>query len=169
MFWKFCRWNVLPVVFVATLACNRPFSSTEVQESRMEATRNREQAHFTYMADNAIAQDMSIADIHFVGHTVELSGVGVNRLDRMAQFLNTYGGTVRYETFRVEDELIKQRLDHVREYLAMINCDMSRVEVATGISGGRGMPAYTAIEIDDRGTKAAAGAGDQITEVMGGS
>jgi len=167
MFGKFCRLILLSAAFVATVACNRPLTTTDVQVDRMEESRNRRQAHFTYMADNAIAQDMSVADIHFVGHTSELSGVGVNRLDRMAPFLNTYGGTVRYETFLGDGELVDQRLEHVREYLTTIDCDMSRVEVTTMISGGRGMPASTAIEIDERESSAQT-ATDVSTELLGG-
>ena len=153
MFGKLYRLSLLSVVLVAGAACNQPLTTTGVQETRMEEARSRPQAHFTHMVDNAIAQDMSIADFHFVVHTSELSGAGVNRLDRMAPFLSTYGGTVRYETFITNEELIKQRLEHVREYLAMIDCDMSRVDVTTMISGGRGMPARKAIENEERGTQ----------------
>ena len=167
MFGKFCRFSLLSAACVATAACDRPLTTTDIQVDRMEESRNRRQAHFTYMADNAIAQDMSVADIHFVGHTSELSGVGVNRLDRMAPFLNTYGGTVRYETFMGDGELIHQRLDHVREYLTTIDCDMSRVEVTTMISGGRGMPASTAIEIDERESSAQTAADISTSEFLG--
>jgi len=107
---------------------------------------------FTYMADNAILHDMSIADIHFIPHTTELSGTGVIRLARFAKLLNAYGGTVRYETFETDEDLIRQRLDHVREFIASLDCDMERVQFAAMISGGRGMRAEEAIRVLEKGT-----------------
>ena len=150
MFRKSCRLILVPAAFVAGTACNQPLTSTDIHEASMDEASARPRAHFSYMVDNAIAHDMSIADFHFVGHTSELSGTGTARLDRMASFLNTYGGTVRYETFLSDEELIRQRLGHVREYIALVGCDMERVEVTTMLSGGRGMTAKRAIEIDDR-------------------
>jgi hypothetical protein len=102
---------------------------------------------------------MSVADIHFVGHSNEISGVGQVRLDRMARQLNTYGGLVRYETDGTDQELIKQRIDHVREYLTLVGVDMNRVEVKPMISGGRGMPGPEALEHYKRGTAAPTGTG----------
>jgi len=107
-------------------------------------------AHLTYMVDNALLHDMSIAEIHFVPHTRELSGTGIARLDRMAMMLDTYGGTVRYETDVTDEAFVQKRLDHVHEYLATTGCDMSRVEVKAMMSGGRGMSAVKALAAEAR-------------------
>ncbi len=101
------------------------------------------------MVDNAILHDMSIADIHFIPHSKELSGTGVARLDRMAPLLDTYGGMVRYETVLIDEEMVASRLDQVREYLDLTGCDMSRVELKVMLSGGRGMPASDAIQAEE--------------------
>jgi hypothetical protein len=106
----------------------------------------------TDMSDNAILHDMSVADIHFIPHTSELSGVGVARLNRMAKLLSTYGGTVRYETRLTDEKLIDPRLEHVQEYLALAGCDMDRVSVVAMRSGGRGMPGDEAVEKFEKGT-----------------
>ena len=84
---------------------------------------------------------MSIAEIHFVPHTRELSGTGIARLDRMAMMLDTYGGTVRYETDVTDEAFVQKRLDHVHEYLATTGCDMSRVEVKAMISAEKPLEA----------------------------
>jgi len=131
---------------VAGSACHRKTSMT------MEDMRTSPRPHFTHMVDNAILHDMSIADIHFVPHTSEISGTGVARLDRMARLLDAYGGTVRYETYLKDDAVIKERLEHVREYLAMEGCNMDRVRVELMVSGGRGVPAERAIGQYQRGT-----------------
>lgn len=158
------------LVFVASLAmvntacnecsdCKSFKTATDQQMDQMAKTLEEPREHFTNMVDNAILQDMSIADVHFVGHTAELSGTGAARLNRMATLLDTYGGVVRYETFNTNDEMVRHRLEHVREYLALTGCDMGRVEIKAMMSGGRGMTATKAIQVDLKGTAAAAPGG----------
>jgi len=143
-----CLFALAAISFGA--ACNKPLTTTQLQEERMQESRERPRPHMDDMADNAMARDMSVADFHFVGHTAELSGTGTVRLDRMAQFLDTYGGMVRYETVQTDEGLINQRLEHVREYLALTGCDMERVEIKAMMSGGRGTPAVKAIESEEK-------------------
>ncbi len=146
MFGKQHRLCLSLVLLVAACADNRLQTTTEVQNMRMDETLASSRPQLVYMVDNAILHDMSIADIHFVPHTDELSGTGVARLDRLAVLLDSYGGTVRYDTGLHDDDLIEQRIEHVREYLAMTGCDTDRFTVAAQLSGGRGMPATDAIE-----------------------
>ena len=146
----------IPVVFVFTnAACHGPdhdHTARQLHESHMDQSKAMYGRHMDDMVDNAILQDMSLADIHFVAHSSEISGTGVDRLNRMAHLLNTYGGTVHYQTDLSDADLVNKRLAHVKEYLTVAGCDMDRVQVKTGLSGGRGMPARKAIEIDAKGT-----------------
>jgi len=132
--------------------CKKFKTTTDLQVEKIDKTMEEPREHFTNMADNAMLHDMSVADIHFVAHTAELSGTGAARLNRMATLLDTYGGTVRYETFTTDEAFVKQRLDHVHEYLALTGCDMGRVQVKAMISGGRGMAASKAIIVESKGT-----------------
>jgi len=145
---------LLAVVLIAVTGCTKSKYRTanDITMKHMDLSSAQYGEQFTYMSDNAILRDMSLADFHFVGHTGEISGVGQVRLDRMARLLNTYGGTVRYETDLPEGELVKQRIDHVREYLTLVGVDMNRVEVAPKMSGGQGMSGPEAIEHYKRGT-----------------
>lgn len=147
------RLIVVATLPVAAAACNDLHTTTDLQTSRMDDSHRAYGAHLTHMVDNAILHDMSVADIHFIPHTGELSGVGEVRLNRLAKLLNTYGGTLRYETLLDDEALIKQRLDHAREYLALTGCDMERVQVVAMISGGRGLPGGEAVEKLEKGTK----------------
>ena len=168
MLGKSCGLILLSIVIVAGSACNEKLTDVR-HKAQMEETRAAPRPYLSYMVDNAIAHDMSVVDFHFVAHTGELSGTGVARLDRMAHFLEAYGGTVRYERMLSDAELIERRLVHVREYLALAGCDMERVEVTTMISGGRGMPATKAIEIDEQGAKPEAEGGEgQPLGLVGG-
>ncbi len=160
----FLRHSPLPplaalMVLAAGCCCpHRTETATDLQMGRIEQMREDANAHFAHMADNAILHDMSVADFHFVPHTAELSGTGVARLDRMAPLLNAYGGKVRYDTALFEEGLIQKRIDHVREYLALTGCDMSRVEVKAEISGGRGERAKKLIAVEEKDTAPASSA-----------
>jgi len=139
-------------LLVAVVGCQKPQTATQIQLARMDESKRTFGKQFDQMVDNAILRDMSVADIHFIPHTNELSGIGVARLDRLARLLQVYGGTVRYETLIVDEKLIEQRLDHVKEYLSLAGCDMDRVDFAPMMSGGRGLPGGKAVEVINRGT-----------------
>jgi hypothetical protein len=139
--------------------CKKFQTSTDLTVEKIDRSLKEPREHFTNMADNAMLHDMSVADIHFVPHSAELSGTGAARLNRMATLLDAYGGTVRYETFITDEALVKQRLDNVREYLALTGCEMDRVSIKTMISGGRGMTATKAVKVDAKGTAKDAGKG----------
>ncbi len=123
--------------------------AVQLDMARMDEMREQPRTHLANMVDNAILHDMSLADFHFVPHSTELSGSGVARLDRMALLLDTYGGVVRYEASTTDEELIKGRLDHVKEYLTLVGCSMEKVALTTGLSGGRGMSVANSIETED--------------------
>ena len=158
MFGKYRRCIPLSALIVALAACNGNLPTTEMQHERMDEMRAAPRPHLAYMVDNATLHDMSLADIHFVPHTTELSGTGIMRLDRMAVMLDTYGGTVRYDTTLTDEFMVAKRLEHVSDYLATTGCDMGRVKLEAALAGGRGMPADDAITAREQ---AAAGSGDK--------
>lgn len=122
---------------------NEVASTGTKMDAALDAPREWEQN----MSDNALLHDMSLADIHFVPHTTELSGTGAARLDRMALLLDTYGGTVHYETLMLDnEELVNARIEHAREYLSLVGCDMSKVNIKFGLAQGRGQRASLALE-----------------------
>lgn len=142
-------------VVMTNVACHGPcrdMTANQLHQSHMDQAKANYGQHLDDMVDNAILHDMSLADFHFVPHSSEISGTGADRLDRMVHMLNAYGGTVHYQTDLDDDKLVNQRLGHVREYLTVAGCNMARVEVKTGLSGGRGIPARTALEIEAKGT-----------------
>ncbi len=143
--------------------CKDPLTANDMYLDKMDESMHSRPEHFTDMADNAMLHDMTVADIHFIPHSVELSGTGAARLNRMAALLTTYGGTVRYETFNTDEKLVKGRLDNVREYLQTTGCEMARVDTKAMISGGRGIAANKAILIDVKGTAKDAKGGKTTT------
>jgi len=141
------------------VACNERRATFMERTQDTEASRRTVESSFIPMIDNAMIHDMSIADMHFVPHTAELNDAGLMRLDRMAAFLDAYGGEVCYETYTADEALIEERLVHVGEYLELVGCDMESISVEAQLSGGRGMSAAQAIEIMDKGTQVQASGG----------
>ncbi len=148
--------TVIPAVLTLSAgACHGPdhdMTARQLHESHMDEAKANYGRHMDDMVDNAILQDMSLVDFHFVAHSSEISGTGVQRLNRMAKLLSTYGGTVHYQTDLTDTDLVNKRIDHVKEYLKVAGCDMDRVQVKPGLSAGPSTPAKKAIEVEAKGT-----------------
>ncbi len=130
----------------------RMFPSAAEQSAKMDAAKNRQRGHWQQMADNAILSDMAVYDSNFIPNSSELSGTGAERLSRMAAYLDTYGGVVRYDTLIDNEELVQARLDNVREYIEVTGADLSRVEVKASLASGRSLSAGEAIRVSAKGT-----------------
>jgi hypothetical protein len=113
----------------------------------------RKDKHWQQMSDNAMISDMTLWDYHFVPHTSELSGAGAERLTRLAFYLDTYGGTVRYDTSVTDEGLIKDRIAHAHEYLKVSGADVSRVQIEAQLPGGQQFAAREGIRMMERGTR----------------
>ena len=99
--------------------------------------------YYAYHNDQGMLADRSIADIHFVPHTAELSGTGIARLDRYAQLLASDGGTLHYDTAIRDRQLLNDRLAAANEFLADIS--FGEIRVVSGLPGGPGMGSNEAI------------------------
>jgi len=155
--------SLLGGVAVAVLAgCHGDYrTATQRNMDQMDRELAAPRDYFVNQVDNAILHDMSLADFHFIPHSKELSGSGVARLDRMALMLDTYGGTVRYETGITDEALIKGRLDNVKEYLTLVGVSMEKVALATSLSGGRGGSVRDALAAQDKAKQQPAVLGQQ--------
>jgi len=139
------------VAVVVLAGCHGDYrTATQQNMARMDREQAAPRDYLVNQVDNAILHDMSLADFHFIPHSKELSGSGVARLDRMALMLDTYGGTVRYETALTDEALIKGRLDNVKEYLTLVGVSMEKVALTTALSGGRGGAVRDAIAAQDK-------------------
>jgi hypothetical protein len=100
--------------------------------------------YFNYHDDQGMLADMSIADIHFVPHSPQLSGVGEARLQRYAELLAASGGCLHYDTALRDENLIEARLATARAYVKDTLPSAKEIEIAVGLPGGRGMTAKEA-------------------------
>lgn len=106
--------------------------------------RSELQQYFAYHNDQGMMADLSLSDIHFVPHSVHLSGTGEARLNRYAELLAEEGGTLSYQTSQCDEELTEARLAIARSYLAKACPTGSQIDVVLGLPGGRGMSATEA-------------------------
>jgi hypothetical protein len=100
---------------------------------------------YTYHNDQGMMADRSIADLHFVPGTADLSGTGVARLERYAELLATTGGTLRYGPTIDDEIMIAERLATAQTFLAQAIPGAKEIEVVTGLPAGRGMGAQEAM------------------------
>lgn len=96
---------------------------------------------YAYHNDQGMMADMSIADIHFIPGSADLSGTGMARLERYAELLAASGGSLHYAPTIGDEELIQARLACAAEFLkASMPSDMS-IRITPGLAAGRGMTA----------------------------
>ncbi len=154
------EWLVCLAAFFSLSGCVSPTERLNAPPQGQAEYPSDLQPFFTYMVDAAMVSDVSLADIHFVPHTTELNSLGTTRLSRMASFLDTYGGTIRYAARVADEDLVDPRLAHVRDFLATTGIDMSRVDVQVALAGSAHSSAERAIEATQRGEDWKDGQGD---------
>jgi len=139
---------------IATIGCEEDLKANRDRLTGQPIEPRVQHRFYRPMTMNAAMHDMSVADIHFVPHTDELNGLGVTRLSDLAIILDRYGGTVRYETFVKDRDRVNARLASIERYLTETGIDMTHVEVASKLSGGRGMTAKDAIAAKKKAAEA---------------
>ena len=108
------------------------------------------QGTYVYMADNALLADMCVMDTHFLPGRAMLNGSGHDRLSRLAQLVDAYGGTIRFSTNEGDEALIASRLSAIRDFLAHAGVDAGRTSIVRDHPGGEGMAASEAILIKSK-------------------
>jgi hypothetical protein len=149
---RLCRLAALAATLtILTVAgCSKQDKSLKIPPQANGEPSERGNA-FTYMVDNAMLEDSTIADVHFEPHTAQLSGLGVKRVARMGELLSTCGGTIHYETASIDEEFVEARLESVREFLATFGFDAALVTVEAGAARSTQLTAMEAIEIKAAG------------------
>ncbi|MCG3136435.1 MAG: hypothetical protein HJJLKODD_00268 [Phycisphaerae bacterium] len=138
------------VLIIAAAGCNAQNEGMmAAQELSSEATVNQ-QAFRDAQVDNAMLNDMAIADIHFLPHSSELNSLGEQRLLRYVELLGDRGGQLNLETQSNDEVFNKARMEKAAEFLATAGVDRERMQVMIGTRQGSGMRATEAIEIIDK-------------------
>lgn len=141
--------SVCPILITG---CLDPSTRLNAPPQGASPRPNEMQDQYVYMVDNGMMHDLCVADVHFVPHTAHLSGLGVRRLNRYAELLESYGGTVHLDTVEANEQLKQARVSAISTHLASAGLNMSNVRVETGMAQGRGLDAPSAIRVLAEGT-----------------
>jgi len=134
-------------------ACNAPSPRLNAPPHGVPEATSDLQGTFVYMTDNALLNDMTVSDIHFLPHRPILSALGEQRLSRLAQLMEAWGGMVRFSTNLEDEDLIEERTEAIRAFLSEAGVDTSTPVVTHDLPGGAGLEAREVILIKaDKGT-----------------
>lgn len=146
-------WVVLVAAWpMWTAGCLDPSTRLNAPPQGSTERPNQMQDQYVYMTDNGMMYDMCVSDIHFIPHTSSLSGLGVRRLNRYAELLEGYGGSVHLDTICDDETLNQARLQSINTHLASAGLNMNNVKVERGTAQGRGFDAPTALRVMAEGT-----------------
>lgn len=136
------RNGLLVVVSISILlaaGCQTPVERMNAPPQGESETKNPLAESFAYHEDQGMLADLSLADLHFVPHSADLSGVGVARLERYAELLASSGGTLNFTTSSRDPELAAERLETANDFLRRAVPGSKPVQVVLGLPRGRGM------------------------------
>ena len=156
------------IAALGLLGCNAPGDRLNAPPHGDPVATSDMQGTFVYMADNALLNDMSISDVHFMPHRSRLTTLGVERLSRLASLIQAYGGTVRFSS-GVEDESLRaDRMNTIVEFLTSAGVASASTTVVTDMPGNQSMSANEATlirtsegqyQVNQTGAEAPAGGG----------
>ena len=140
------------LVWIAALsltcfACKSPQPRLNAPPHGTAEKTSQLQSMYEHMIDNALLEEMTVSDIHFLPHRSILNTLGQQRLSRLASLMEAYGGEIRFNTNLEDEQLIDQRLDIVLEFLREAGLDTSAEILRRDLPGGPGIDATEAILI----------------------
>ncbi|QOJ14259.1 MAG: hypothetical protein HRU75_06245 [Planctomycetia bacterium] len=143
------RFTLLATVAgLAAAGCNSPDARLNAPPHGKAEETSDLQGTLVYMSDNAMLADMHMSDHHFLPHRAMLTSLGEERLSRMAQLMQSYGGDLRYSSNLAADApLRKQRVDTLVQFLNEVGIPVTADAVRDDMPGGRGMDAGSAVLI----------------------
>jgi hypothetical protein len=140
-------WLAVTAACLACAACEKPIARLNAPPHGFTEEPNPMQFEYLSMVDNALLEDMTLNDVHFVPHRPMLNTLGEERLARLATLMQIYGGTIRFNTNLTDEKLIAARTSHVIDFLCDAGLDTSAELLVRDLAGGAGMDAAQAILI----------------------
>ena len=135
------------VLSLTCFACNSPQPRLNAPPHGTAEDTSEMHSMYEHMIDNALLEEMTVSDMHFLPHRSILNTLGQQRLSRLTSLMEAYGGEIRFSTSLEDEQLIDQRLDVVLEFLREAGLDTSAEILRPDLPGGSGMDATEAILI----------------------
>ncbi len=133
--------------FLMVAGCAEPHKRLNAPPQGASNHPHKMADQYTYMNDNALLAEMSMSPAHFLDGRPDLNGSGLRRLNRYAELLQQYGGTLHYDGVEDPEPLADQRMEKIRSFLAQSGVDQKSCKVERGLAGGKGMRGQEAGEI----------------------
>ena len=128
-------------------ACQKPTPRLNAPPHGVAEEACELQDTFNHMIDNGLLVDMTISDIHFMPHRPILNALGQERISRLAQIMDMYGGVIRFNTDVRDESLIAQRTEAIMTALEDAGLDTSQEVLRRDMAGGDGLDAAQCILI----------------------
>lgn len=138
------------LVAAAVMGCNSPGQRLNAPPHGETENPSAMREMYSHMSDNALLADMTMNDSHFLPHRALMNDLGLRRLDRLADLIEAYGGTIRLNTDETDESLIARRIEAIIDYLDKMGLDTSQELVTADMSGGAGMAATEAVLIKQK-------------------
>lgn len=117
------------IAVLAAFGCESPGARLNAPPHGEQAEKPDMQGTFVYMADNALLENMTVCDYHFLPHRDLLTGLGKQRLARLAALMEEYGGTIRFDTTLEDEALVADRTQAIIAYLHELGVDTTSQRV----------------------------------------
>lgn len=139
---------ICPLILALTVGCSENQSEVEVDPVE-DPVYHAEDGHATldHMVDAAVMADMTVGDYHFAPRRAILTPLGRQRIARLADIIDQYGGEVRFNTRETDESLIAERLSVISSVLQQNGLDPASSRATVDIPGSVGMDAREAILI----------------------
>lgn len=144
-----CPLLVVNLLLVPLLAVGCSSKNAEIEPDPIKPTYYAEDGHATldHMVDAAVLADMTVSDYHFAPRRSILTPLGKQRIARLADIIDEYGGEVRFNTRETDESLIAERSSAISTALQANGLDPASSRITTDIPGSIGMDAREAILI----------------------
>ncbi len=142
-----CRFVAVVAAVLVAGCAQRPLARVNAPPHGTQTEHHPMADLYTHMTDNALLEDMSVSDMHFLPHRAQLSPLGEQRLERLAALISAFGGQVRYSTDSQDEQLVARRLREIKRFLGEAGVDTTGAIVVLDHPGGAGMMATEAVLI----------------------
>ena len=143
-------WVAAFIVSLVSLGCNSPGKRLNAPPHGETDNPSNLRETYTQMTDNALLSDMTMNDSHFLPHRALMNDLGLRRLNRLAELIEAYGGTICLNTDETDESLIARRMQAIVDYLSEVGLDTTDELVVVDMPGGTGMLASEAILIKQK-------------------
>ena len=129
------------------VGCEQPQQPVEPTVDTSQVNRKVVDTYSDLAIQNAIIAQHTLYPYHFVSNGVQLNGLGHRDLSVLISHFQDNPGTINVPQGDSNSELYQGRIQTVYEQLMQGGVPEEKIQIASGMPGGDGMPSNAMIEI----------------------